>query len=82
MMKESVKEWIRIGLEIEFQYNGKGYYIGPLWDKAGNKIGIMFYEYYQDEINVKDVDELWASEYRGLKVSEILNSVPEDQVRI
>ena len=78
--KESVKKWINIGLEAEFQYNGKSYYIGPLRNEEENKIGIMFYEYYQDEIEVKDADELRKSKYRGLKVSDILNSVPENLV--
>ncbi len=83
MTKEKVKEWIEIGLELQFEHKGIGYYMCPIWDKRNHEItGIFFCQDYHDDIclKVKDVDELWASEYRGLKVSDILDSVPEDQV--
>jgi hypothetical protein len=81
MTKESVKSWIKTGLELNFQFENKGYYMCPIWDDNERIIGIVFCEDYQtDDVKVRDVDELWASEYRGLIVGDILDSVPEDQV--
>jgi hypothetical protein len=30
MTKEQVGQWIDIGLEIQFEYNGKGYCVSPI----------------------------------------------------
>ncbi len=80
MTRTQVHEWIDIGLELQFEYNGKGYYIGPYWNKNKVKAGIIFYEDYQDDIIAKDIDALWKSKYHGLIVGNILEAVPEDQV--
>lgn len=81
MTKESVKKWIETGLELSFKYNDKGYYMCPIWNNEGKIVGIVFCEDYQtDDVKVKDAEQLWASEYHGLIVGDILNSVPENQV--
>ena len=81
MTKEQVSQWMDLGLEIQFEYGGKGYYMSPIWDKSKAKVGIFFCEDYQsDAVEAKDVDELWESAYRGSSVGAILDSVPEDQV--
>ena len=41
---------------------------------------ISFCEFYQDTLDVPDIDALWDSSYQGKKVSEILEPVPEDQI--
>ncbi len=70
-----------IGLEIQFECKGKGYYMSPIWDESKTKIGVLFCEDYQsDAVEAKSIDDLWESTYRGAKVGDILESVPEDQV--
>ncbi len=81
MTKESVKNWIKTGLELNFQFKNKGYYMCPIWDNEERIVGIDFCEDFQtDDVKAKDVDELWSSKYRGLIVGNILDAVPEDQV--
>lgn len=80
MRKEKVKEWMKIGLEIEFEHKGKGYYLGPLWSEDAKQIGVMFYEFHQEEADFQSVDAMWNSTYKGLKPSDIFESIPDDQV--
>lgn len=81
MTKEEVNKWMHVGLELQFEYKNKGYYLGPSFDENGKQTGIVFCEDYQDEIlEAPNVDALWNSIYKGLYVSEILDSVSENEI--
>lgn len=79
MTKEHVREWMRIGYEIEFESDGKKYSLCPFLAKDG-KIWFSFCEFHKDTLDVPDIDTLLVSTYHGMKVSDIFEPVPEDQV--
>ena len=80
MTKEILKKWIRTGRELEFSFEGKDYSITYYNDKR--KDCISFCQAYDETVDVANVDELWNSTYKGMKVSDILSSVPEDDVYV
>ena len=80
MTKEILKKWIRTGRELEFSFEGKDYSITYYNDKR--KDYISFCQAYDETVDVSNVDELWNSTYKGMKVSDILSSVPEDDVYV
>lgn len=79
MTKEQVRKWMYTGRELEFESGGKQYSLSPFAGEDG-KMWISFCEFYQDTLDVPDVDALWDSSYQGKKVSEILEPIPEDQI--
>ncbi len=80
MKKQTVADWMYRGLEIEFEYNGKQYSIGPFYKEDG-KIWYYFGQAYEDDdLEFQNIDEFWNAEYRGMKISDIFEAVPEDQV--
>lgn len=79
MTKQQLIEWMEMGLEIEFESNGKQYSICHFLDDNGNGY-LSFCEHYQETLDVKNAETLWNSTYKGMKVSEILSIVPESEI--
>ena len=80
MTKNQLLEWVRTGREIEFDYDGKRYSITYFDDNR--KEQISFCEYYKDTLDVPDVDTLWNSIYKGIKLSDMLSSIPVENVDV
>lgn len=81
MTKEQLFEWVDTGRELEFNYKGKDYSI--TYFRKNRKICISFCEFYKETLDVATVvDELWNSTYKGIKLSDMLSSIPEDDVYV
>lgn len=80
MTIDILKKWVRTGRELEFNYKGKDYSITYYNDDR--KDFISFCEAYDETVDVATVDELWNSTYKGIKLSEMLSSIPEDDVYV
>jgi len=80
MTIEVLKKWVRTGRELEFNYKGKDYSITYYNDDR--KDFISFCEAYDETVDVATVDELWNSTYKGIKLSDMLSSIPEDDVYV
>lgn len=80
MTKNQLTEWVNTGRELEFDYRGRHYSITYYGDNR--KDYISFCEFYQETIDVPDVDALWESTYKGIKLSEMLLSIPEDEFNV
>lgn len=80
MTKEQLFEWVDTGRELEFNYKGKDYSI--IYFRKNKKIYISFCEFYKETLDVATVDELWNSTYKGIKLSDMLSSIPEDDVYV
>lgn len=80
MTKEQLFEWVDTGRELEFNYKGKDYSI--IYFRKNRKIYISFCEFYKETLDVATADELWNSTYKGIKLSDMLSSIPEDDVYV
>ena len=80
MTTDVLKKWVRTGRELEFSYKGKDYSITYYNDDR--KDFISFCEAYDETVDVATVDELWNSTYKGIKLSDMLSSIPEDDVYV
>lgn len=80
MTIDVLKKWVRTGRELEFNYKGKDYSITYYNDDR--KDFISFCEAYDETVDVATVDELWNSTYKGIKLSDMLSSIPEDDVYV
>lgn len=80
MTIDILKKWVRTGRELEFNYKGKDYSITYYNDDR--KDFISFCEAYDETVDVATVDELWNSTYKGIKLSDMLSSIPEDDVYV
>ena len=80
MTKEQLFEWVDTGRELEFNYKGKDYSI--TYFRKNRKICISFCEFYMETLDVAPFDELWNSNYKGIKLSDMLYSIPEYHVYI
>ena len=80
MTKEQLFEWVDTGRELELSYKGKDYSI--TYFRKNRKICISFCEFYKETLDVATVDELWNSTYKGIKLSDMLSSIPEDDVYV
>lgn len=80
MTKEQLFEWVDTGRELEFNYKGKDYSI--IYFRKNRKIYISFCEFYKETLDVATVDELWNSTYKGIKLSDMLSSIPKDDVYV
>ena len=47
-----------------------------------NKDRISFCQFDDEVLDVATVDELWDSTYKGIKLSDMLSSIPEDDVYV
>ena len=80
MTIDVLKKWVRTGRELEFSYKGKDYSITYYNDDR--KDFISFCEAYDETVDVATVDELWNSTYKGIKLSDMISSIPEDDVYV
>lgn len=80
MTIDVLKKWVRTGRKLEFNYKGKDYSITYYNDDR--KDFISFCEAYDETVDVATVDELWNSTYKGIKLSDMLSSIPEDDVYV
>ena len=80
MTIDVLKKWVRTGRELEFNYKGKDYSITYYNDDR--KDFISFCEAYDETVDVATVDELWNSTYKRIKLSDMLSSIPEDDVYV
>lgn len=80
MTKQQLIEWVDTGRELEFEYQGSKYSITYYNDNR--KDYISFCQYYQETLDVSDVETLWNCTYRGINLADMLSSISEDQVDI
>lgn len=80
MTKEQLFEWVDTGRELEFNYKGKNYSI--IYPEIDNKRIISFCQFDDEVLDVATIDELWNSTYKGIKLSDMLSSIPEDDVYV
>lgn len=80
MTKEQLSEWVDTGRELELSYKGKNYSI--IYPEIDNKRIISFCQFDDEVLDVATVDELWNSTYKGIKLSDMLSSIPEDEVYV
>lgn len=78
MTKEQLKDWVNTGREIEFDYKDKRYSITYYGDNRVNYIS--FCEFYEETLDVADVETLWISTYKGMDVGKILSSITENEM--
>ena len=80
MTKEQLFEWVDTGRELELSHKGKNYSI--IYPEIDNKRIISFCQFDDEVLDVATVDELWDSTYKGIKLSDMLSSIPEDDVYV
>lgn len=80
MTKEQLFKWVDTGRELELSYKGKNYSI--IYPEIDNKKIISFCQFDDEVLDVTTVDELWNSTYKGIKLSDMLSSIPEDKVDV
>ncbi len=80
MTKEQLFEWVDTGRELELSYKGKNYSI--IYPEIDNKRIISFCQFDDEVLDVATVDELWDSTYKRIKLSDMLSSIPEDDVYV
>lgn len=80
MTKEQLFKWVDTGRELELSYKGKNYSI--IYPEIDNKRIISFCQFDDEVLDVTTVDELWNSTYKGIKLSDMLSSIPEDEVYV
>ena len=84
MTIEQLEEYIRIGNEIEFTFQGKQYSI-TYWYPDGDEDNayISFCEFYKETTEVKTASELWNNVSRdGVTVGEMLSGIKEEDIYI
>ena len=80
MTKEQLFKWVDTGRELELSYKGKNYSI--IYPEIDNKRIISFCQFDDEVLDVTTVNELWNSTYKGIKLSDMLSSIPEDEVDV
>ena len=78
MQKEKLKEYIEYGHEIEFEYNNKEYSITYM--SIDDQVVISFCEFYKETTEVKTYDELLKVSRDGVTVSQMWESLKEDDI--
>ena len=78
MHKEQLKEYVANGREIEFEYNSKEYSI--TYGIIDNKEVISFCEFYKETTEVQTYEELLKVSRDGVTVSEMWESLKEDDI--
>lgn len=84
MTFEELSNYINMGNELEFTYDGKDYSITYYYpDENDDNVFISFCEFYKETTEVKTAEELWNSISRyGHTVGEMLSSINGDNIRI
>lgn len=80
MMRDRLKEYIATGNEIKFRFKDKDYFITYTYDRDEKLI--IFYEYYKEELEVRNVDELLQSYYNGYLIEDIIKVLRDEDVFI
>ncbi len=80
MTKQQLIEWIDTGRELEFEYEGNKYSITYYNDNR--KDYISFCQYYQETLDVSDVETLWNSTYKGINLADMFSSISDNEVDI
>ena len=76
MTKSELDYYVYTGREIELTYQEKNYSL-TYFRNNGEK-WLSFCEFYKDTLDVSDVDSLLKSTYHGIKVSDIFESLGEN----
>ena len=74
-----LKELLNEGHEFEFDYKGKRYSL--TWSDVENDV-IAFCEFYKEDIESKNIDEILNATYNGMKVSDIIEELNEEEIDI
>ena len=84
MTFEELSNYINMGNEIEFTYDGRNYSITYYYpDENDNNVLISFCEFYKETSEVKTPEELWNNISRyDHTVGEMLSSISDDEIRI
>ena len=72
-----LKELLDEGHEFEFDYKGKRYSL--TWSDVEDDM-IVFCEFYKDDIASKNIDEILNATYNGMKVSDIIEDLDEEEI--
>jgi len=80
MTKETLKQLIETGREIEFTYNNKNYSITYYNDKRENYIS--FCEFYKETTDVKSFEDLCLVSRENVTVIDMLNSLNDNDISI
>lgn len=81
MNKETLREWIETGRELEFTYKENEFSITYYND--GRKDYISFCKWDDEEVlDVPNVDALWDSTYKGMKFSDIWESISFNDISV
>ena len=74
------KEQLKLGHEIEFAYKGKRYSF--TFGENNGKPVIAFCEFYKPDIEFNTVDEIIAASYDGIKISDMIESLTENDIDV
>ena len=77
----ALKELLKHGHEIEFDYKDKRYSF-TFGENDKGKIIIAFCEFYKDDIESEDIDVILNSTYNGMKVADIIEDLDEKEIDI
>ncbi len=80
MTREELKELIECGDEIEFNYSGKRFSI--TYNESNGHRVISFCEYYKEITDVDNFKDLCEVKRYGVKVIDMLESIPDDDIDI
>ena len=80
MTRQKIKDLVEHGREIEFNFSGKRFSI--TYYESNGKPVISFCEFYKEITDVDTFDELCKVERYGIKVIDMLESVPDDDIDI
>lgn len=80
MTRLKLKELVDHGREIEFVYSGKRFSI-TYYEEDGHSF-ISFCEFYREVTDVETFDELCNVERYGVKVIDMIKSIPDNDIDI
>ena len=80
MKTSDIKSLLEQGHEIEFNYEGKRYSF--TFGEKNKKAIIAFCEFYEPDIEFEDIDDILNASYNGVKVSNMIESLSDDDIDI
>ena len=81
MKVSRLKELLKDGHELEFEYGGKKYSL--TWSDLEGESGVLsFCEFQKEDIASSDIDEILDAVYNGQKVADIIEALDEKEVEI
>ena len=78
MTEDELREYIEIGNDIEWEYQGRKFSIVPKATDDSGKSCISVCEFYQEPVNVYTFDELINIHFYGTSVMAMLGSLTDD----